>query len=402
MIDDFFKLATENLKRRKLRSALTILGIFISIATIFVLISLSLGLNDAIKAEFQQLGSDKFFIEPKGQAGGPGSGGAVQLTTKDVDIIKKVNGVNEVTYDIVANAKIEFNNQARYFMVAGFPLDTTDLIVSSVGYKIDEGRFLKKGDVGKIMVGSGYKGNFFKRPVKVGDKLTINGKDFKIVGILQSVGSPTDDNLVYMPEDDFRTLFNIPQRIDQIIIQVKAGDNLEVVANATKKKLENFRGVTDKTIDFSISTPEELLKSVGTILNVITAFLLGVAGISLLVGAIGIANTMYTSVLERTKEIGTMKAIGAKNSDILWIFVIESGMLGIVGGVIGIIFGYIIGKIVEYVAAVSLGTNLLRIATPWYLIVGCLLFAFLIGAFSGFFPARNASKIKPADTLRYE
>lgn len=402
MIDDFFKLATENLKRRKLRSALTILGIFISIATIFVLISLSLGLNDAIKAEFQQLGSDKFFIEPKGQAGGPGSGGAVQLTTKDVDIIKKVNGVNEVTYDIVANAKIEFNNQARYFMVAGFPLDTTDLIVSSVGYKIDEGRFLKKGDVGKIMVGSGYKGNFFKRPVKVGDKLSINGKDFKIVGILQSVGSPTDDNLVYMPEDDFRTLFNIPQRIDQIIIQVKAGDNLEVVANATKKKLENFRGVTDKTIDFSISTPEELLKSVGTILNVITAFLLGVAGISLLVGAIGIANTMYTSVLERTKEIGTMKAIGAKNSDILWIFVIESGMLGIVGGVIGIIFGYIIGKIVEYVAAVSLGTNLLRIATPWYLIVGCLLFAFLIGAFSGFFPARNASKIKPADTLRYE
>ena len=402
MIEDFFKLATGNLRRRKLRSSLTILGIFIAVATIFVLISLSLGLNDAIKAEFQQLGSDKFFIMPKGQAGAAGSGGAVELTTKDVDIIKKVNGVKEITYDIVGNAKIEFNSQARYFMVAGFPLDTTDLIVSSVGYKIDEGRFLKNGDTGKIMVGSGYKGNYFKRPVKVGDKITINGKDFTVVGILQSVGSPTDDNLIYMPENDFRALFNIPTRVDQIIIQVKAGQNLEIVANATKKKLMDFRNVKEKTIDFSISTPEELLKSVGTILNIITAFLLGVAGISLLVGAIGIANTMYTSVLERTKEIGVMKAIGAKNSDILWIFVIESGMLGLIGGIIGIILGYIIGKIIEYIAVVALGTNLLKIATPWYLIVGCLAFAFFIGAFSGYFPSRQASKVKPADTLRYE
>jgi len=402
MIDDFFKLAIGNIGKRKLRSSLTVLGIFIAIATIFVLIALSLGLNDAIKAEFQQLGSDKFFIEPKGQAGAPGSGGAVELTTKDVDVVKKVSGVKDATYDIVANAKIEFNSQTRYFMVGGISIKGINLLVESVGYKIDEGRFLEKEDVGRVLVGSGYKGNFFKKPVRAGEKITINGKDFKVVGVLQSVGSPTYDNLIYMSEPDFRDLFNIPSRVDEIIVQVKPGSNLEVVANATKKKLENFRGVTDKTIDFTISTPEELLRSVGTILNVITVFLLGVAGISLLVGAIGIANTMYTSVLERTKEIGTMKAIGAKNSDILWIFVIESGMLGVIGGVIGIILGYGIGKLIEYIAVVALGTNLLRIATPWYLIVGCLLFAFLIGAFSGFFPARQASKIKPADTLRYE
>jgi putative ABC transport system permease protein len=402
MIEDYFKLATGNLKKRKVRSALTILGIFIAIATIFVLISLSLGLNDAIKAEFQQLGSDKFFIQAKGQAGGPGSGGAVELTTKDVDVVKKVSGVKDATYDIVGNAKIEFNSKIRYFMVGGLPIKGIDLLVESVGYKIDEGRFLEKEDLGRVLVGSGYKGNFFKKPVRVGDKITINGKDFKVVGVLQSVGSPTYDNLIYMSEPDFRDLFNIPSRIDEIIVQVKPGTDLEKVANDTKKKLENYRGVTDKTVDFTISTPEELIGSVSTILNIITAFLLGVAGISLLVGGIGIANTMYTSVLERTKEIGTMKAIGAKNSDILLIFVIESGMLGLIGGVIGIILGYGIGKLVEIIAVQALGTNLLRIATPWYLIVGCLLFAFLIGAFSGFFPARQASKIKPADTLRYE
>jgi putative ABC transport system permease protein len=402
MIDDFFKLAIENLKRRKLRSGLTIIGIFIAVATIFVIISLSLGLQVAVQEQFQQLGTDKFFVMPKGQAGAAGSGGAVQLTTDDVDVIKKVSGVKEVTYDIVGNAKIEFNNQARYFMVAGFPLDTTDLLIESVGYKIDEGRFLKKGDSGKVMVGNSYKGNFFKRPVKAGDKITINGNDFTVVGILKSVGSPTDDSLVYMPEDDFRALFNVTKRVDQIIIQVKPGENLNVVANATKKKLMNYRDVTEKTIDFNLSTPEELLSSINTILLILTVILGAIAFISIIVGAIGIANTMYTSVLERTKEIGVMKAIGAKNSDILWIFVIESGMLGIIGGILGLILGYGIGKLIEIIAIQGLGTNLLRIATPWYLIVGCLLFAFLIGAFSGLFPARAASKIKPADTLRYE
>ncbi|VVB78714.1 MacB-like periplasmic core domain protein [uncultured archaeon] len=402
MIQDYFKLALQNLKRRKLRSSLTIVGIFIAIATIFVLISLSLGLDAAVKEQFKQLGSDKFFIMPKGTAGAPGSGGAVQLTTKDVDIIKKVNGVKEVTYDTVGNAKIEFNNEARYFMIAGFPIDTMDLLVESVGYKIDEGRFLKKGDIGKVIIGSKYKDNFFKKQVVAGDKITINGEDFKVVGILKSVGNPSDDGLVYMSEEDFRILFNTPERVDQIIIQVKPGSDLKNVADNVKRKLISFRGVTEKTIDFTISTPEELLRSFAAILNIITAFLLGVAGISLLVGGVGIANTMYTSVLERTKEIGTMKAIGAKNRDILTIFVMESGFLGLVGGIIGILFGYAVGKLIEYIAVTQLGTTILKIATPWYLIFGCLLFAFLIGAFSGFFPARQASRVKPADTLRYE
>ena len=164
----------------------------------------------------------------------------------------------------------------------------------------------------------------------------------------------------------------------------------------------NYRDVDEKTIDFSILTPEELLRSFGTILNIITAFLLGVAGISLLVGAIGIANTMYTSVLERTKEIGVMKAIGAKNSDILYIFMIESGILGVIGGAMGILVGIGVGKIIDYIAVNQLQTNLLKVATPWYLIVGCLLFAFIIGSLSGLMPAKQASKLKPADTLRYE
>ena len=111
---------------------------------------------------------------------------------------------------------------------------------------------------------------------------------------------------------------------------------------------------------------------------------------------------MYTSVLERTKEIGTMKAIGARNRDILTIFMIESGLLGLVGGIIGIVVGYGAGKIIEYIAAVALNTTLLQVSFPWYVTLGTILFAFLVGSASGFLPAWQASRLKPVDALRYE
>src|SRR3989338_8163689 len=127
-----------------------------------------------------------------------------------------------------------------------------------------------------------------------------------------------------MSYDDFKRDFNSGDRVDEIIVQVEPGENTKDTAERTKEKLLKFRGLKEKNRDFEISTPEEILASLDTILNIITAFLVGIAAISLIVGAIGIANTMYTSVLERTKEIGTMKAIGARNSDILLIFLIES------------------------------------------------------------------------------
>lgn len=205
-----------------------------------------------------------------------------------------------------------------------------------------------------------------------------------------------------MSMDDFKTMFNSGNRVDQIIVQVDDEKNIQEISNRINDKLIRFRGVTEKTKDFYISTPDELLASFNTILNIITVFLVGIAAISLLVGAIGIANTMYTSVLERTKEIGTMKAVGAKNSDVLYIFLFESGLLGLVGGVIGVILGLIISKTIEFIAVTQLNTTLLKAAVPAYLVLGCLAFAFLIGALSGTLPALGASKLKPVDALRYE
>ncbi len=403
MIKDYFKLALRNISHRKLRSWLTVLGIFISIATIFVLISLSLGLESAVEEQFRLLGTDKIFIQPRGQLAGPGTGGATQLTIEDVNVVEKVIGVEDYTYWVAATGEIEFADGKRYFSVVGFPLDQSSVFLESGAYKIDEGQFLEEGDTGEIMVGSHYKyNNLFRKSVNDRDTLTINEMEFRVKTILQPIGNPGDDRLIYMSETDFKKLFPDTNRIDTIIVQVEAGEDVEEVSDRIEKALDKSRNVDEDSRDFSLLTPDQLLESFGVILNVITAFLLGVAGISLVVGGIGIANTMYTSVLERTKEIGVMKAVGAKNSDIALIFVIESGFLGVVGGLIGITLGLIISKSIELIAINQLGTELLRAVTPASLFAGLLAFAFLAGAVSGTLPAIRASKINPVDALRYE
>src|SRR3990167_1541311 len=123
MIKDYFNLAFRNLRKRKLRSWLTILGIVISIATIFMLISLSIGLEGAVKEQFRLLGADKFFIQPRGQLGGPGTGGAVELTEGDVSVVEKVNGVKDVSFSVLGNAEVEFADQKRYIYAVGYPSD---------------------------------------------------------------------------------------------------------------------------------------------------------------------------------------------------------------------------------------------------------------------------------------
>jgi putative ABC transport system permease protein len=402
MIKDYSKLAIKNLRKRKLRSWLTIIGIVVSIAVIFTLISLSLGLREAIDEQFKVLGTDKLFISPLGTSG-MGVGGAVELTTEDIKVIEKVQGVKDLTYVAMGSGEIEFGKQKKYFYVMGIPLDRMQLYINSANLKMDEGDYIKEGDTGEVMVGYDYKYNHvFDNPVQTGDKITINGKVFKVKGVVGTIGNPSDDKNIYLSLEDFKELYNSGERVDAVIVQVDDEKNIKEISDEINKKLIKFRGVTEKTKDFYISSPEELLASFDIILNIITVFLVGIAAISLLVGGIGIMNTMYTSVLERTKEIGTMKAVGAKNSDILFIFLFESGLIGFIGGFIGVLLGYAISKTVEIIAINALNTTLLKAVVPTYLVAGCLGFAFLIGALSGTIPALMASKLKPVDALHYE
>ena len=403
MIQDSFNLALKNLRKRRLRSWLTMVGIIISVAIIFILISLSIGLQNAVTEQFEILGGDKFFIQPKGQLGPPQAGASVQLTKDDLKIVERTSGVKEATYITIGNGEIEFNKEKRFFIVAGIPPDGMKLYTSSGSLEVEDGKNIGKGDIGKIVIGNHYKTkNIFSKPVKAGDKFLINGKEFEVQGIFALIGNPDDDRNIIMLSDDFEELFGSGDRVDTIVVQINDGENINDIANSVERKLQRFRNVDDKTQDFTILTPEELLATFQTVLSVITLFLFGVAAISLIVGAINITNTMYTSVLERYKEIGIMKAIGAQNKDILSIFLIESGLLGLVGGVMGVIFGFGVSKLIEYIAVQQLGTKLLQAAAPLYLIIGCLAFAFLTGAISGLWPAWNASKVSAVDAIRYE
>ena len=302
MLKDYSKLALKNLRKRKLRSWLTITGIVISISVIFVLISLSLGLRGAIDEQFKILGTDKLFIMPKGSAGV--GAGAVELTTADVNEIEKILGVKDISYATVGNAEIKFNGERKYFMVVGIPLDKMGLYIDSAMIEMDEGEYLKEGDDGRVMIGYDYKYNsVFGEQIISGDKIIINEKEFRVEGIVGAIGNPSDDKSIYMPMDDFKEMFNSGERVDQIIVQVDDESQMQEISDKVDKKLMKFRNVEERTKDFDISTPEELLSSFDTILNIITAFLVGIASISLFVGGVGIANTMYTSVLERTKKL---------------------------------------------------------------------------------------------------
>ena len=187
-----------------------------------------------------------------------------------------------------------------------------------------------------------------------------------------------------------------------ITVKVKPNEDVNKVADEIEDRLRRDRGQKAGEEDFRVQTSEQLAQTFTTIFSIVQAVFIGIAAISLVVGGIGIMNTMYTAVLERTREIGIMKAVGAKNSDILTLFLVESGILGLVGGAIVVLIGVLLGVGASFIAGQALGTGLLKAYFPWYLIVGALIFSFVVGCASGVLPALQASKLKPVDALRYE
>jgi len=380
------------------------IGIFIGIAAVVGLISLGQGLQAAINQQFEKLGSDKIVITSKVMGfSGLTTSKSLLLTTKDIDFIENINGVKWVIGIVTTQDIIAFKDETATLVVSGIDPENIKLLEEIQSYTIEDGRDLKEDDKYKIVVGYNHKyKDLWKKPAQVGDSVKINGAEFKIVGILGKIGNKYDDEQVYMPKKIFRELYNLEIEEGQLLIKTASGFTPSSVAEDIKRRLRTFRGEKEEQETFNVQTSEQLLDTFTNIFGIVQAVFVGIAAISLIVGGIGIMNTMYTSVLERTKEIGTMKAVGAKNSDILLIFLIESGLLGLVGGIIGIIVGIGLGKTAEYIAISALGTTLLKATFPLYLIFGALAFSFFIGAASGVLPAMQAAKLAPSESLRYE
>jgi putative ABC transport system permease protein len=404
MIQDIFFLAVNGMKKRKLRSWLTLLGIFIGIAAVVSLISLGDGLRTAITGQFGSLSVDTLTVQNAETGfGPPGSTAIKKLNDHDLKLIESVSGVKIVIPRLVRIAKMEYNKEAKFSYLGSLPEDKEHLnfVYKNLNTESETGRLMNLNDHGGVVLGSNFASkDEFGKIIQVGSKVLIQGKSFQVVGILKPGSSALMNGVVMIFEKDLKDILNIKDEIDIIVVRVENKNNIEKVATDIKNKMRKDRNEKIGEEDFTVQTPVQSLAAVNTILNIINIIIVGIAFISLIIGGIGIANTMYTSVLERTKEIGTMKAIGAKNSDILLLFVFESGLFGFIGGVLGALFGLFMSFMVSVAANSYFGQTIITIQISWPLLIGAVSFSFLIGIFAGLIPSYQASKLRPVDALR--
>lgn len=403
MIRDSFILSFKNLKHRGIRSWLTLLGIFIGITAVVSLISLGNGLEVAVSSQFGISQTELITIQAGGTSfGPPGSGAVNPLTSKEYDAIEKVNGVKRIAKRNIASGSLEYNDILIFGYVASIPSgENRKFIYEQIGGETEVGRLLKDSDVKKVVLGY----NFYVDKVGLdkmvipGRNVLINEEEFEVVGIAKKEGSFIFDNAVMMNDRDMEELFEIDDEISMILVQPKDVDEMDKLTENIEKSLRRVRDVKEGEEDFSVETPESSLAALKGILGGVQAFIIIVASISIFIGALGIVNTMTTSVLERKKEIGIMKSIGARNMHIFMQFFIESSLLGLLGGLIGAIIGTLIGVVGTAGINSWLGAELAP-NIDFVLIFFALLGSFIVGGLAGIIPAMNASRQNPVDALR--
>lgn len=405
----FLRIAAKNLKNRRLRTWLTLVGIVIGIAAVVSLVSVGQGLEQAITEQFETLGRDVLIIQPEGAGFGPqGESTATPLRERDLETIGKTRGVIETSGLVTRSARIMFKDEVNFQIVNGLPLGTgeeRDLAQRITTQDVAQGRNLQTGDKFNALVGNDYTEEelVFPQKVRVGDKIDIKNTTFDVVGVLESIGNAADDRQVVIPRDTAEQLFGLDRsdpQLDFLAAQVE-GD-IKEVRDRVKRELRTFRNVDEGEEDFQIRTPQDIQESFNTVIGLVQAVLVGIAAISLLVAAVGIMNTMYTSVVQRTTDIGVMKAVGARNSDVLSVFLAESSLLGMAGGALGTVLGYGISRSIVFAVTTYFSEQYMTLVFPVWLAAGAIIFSTVVGGISGIYPALQASKKDPVDSLRYE
>jgi putative ABC transport system permease protein len=414
---EIIRFSSSNLMHRGLRSWLTVLGIVIGVAAVVSIISIGTGTQEIITSQLSGLGADILTISPgSGRAvmmgGGMGGGFAqssssANLTIRDVQTIKTVSGVKSVNGMVSGRADAIYMSQTSGVTITGVdPTAWKDMAT----FDLDSGRFLTQSDTNSVVIGYRIANSMFKQPLTLNSQISIEGKSFKVVGIIEeSGGMSTTDSAVFMTNTMAWSILE-DSTVDQynsIQVQISDEDKVNETATAIESKLMILRHVTSDNKDFTVTSMQTIQETISSITNTLEVFLVGIAAISLLVGAIGIANTMFMSVLERTKQIGVLKSLGATNFEIAQMFVAESSMLGLIGGLLGLFLGFIASGVVSEAGSGMMSMGAMRVSgsitsiTP-DLIIFALLFSVIIGALSGFLPARRAAKLQPVEALRYE
>ena len=402
-INEYFKIALRNLRTRSLRSWLTILGIVIGIFLIISLLSLSQGVKEAINQQMEAMGGDMIMVMPGSEDNMMGMmvGGEV-LERQDITAVEKTKGVKDVLIMSYRGIVARYKEEAKMVFLTGLPWDESlDLLERYQGWNLFDGEWPISGRK-EVAVGKQWAIDVFGTKVKVGQEIIMKGRKFKIAGILNSLGNKSDDSNIYLDIGLYQDLTGEKKGSARVaMVMIEEGLIPDEVANNIKESLQKTRKriAGENTTDFAVITSEKLIGVTNSILGIIQSAIILFSSIAILVGGIGITNTMFTSIRERTREIGTMKAIGAKNSAVLIIFLTEAGIIGLVGGAGGIILGIICAKIIELYTQ-SNPVFYFSISVSPSLVLFGLVFSVLTGCIAGFFPARKAARLKPVEALR--
>jgi putative ABC transport system permease protein len=412
---DIFRLSLSHVKKSKMRSWLTIIGIVIGVAAVVAIISIGQGMQESVQSRLGSLGADLITVTPgfsraqgfEGPRGGGGGAAGINLTDRDLNAIKQVPGVLYVNGMVSGRSDMVLGTEKTSVSISGVDTATWRSMVTT---QLEAGRYLQPGDSNAVVIGYSLAHETFLQPITLNRPVTIGGKSFKVVGIfVQSgggFGGGGGDNAVFMPADYARDVITTNvSRNTFTSIMVKVAD-VSLVNNITTEivqKLMPERHVNPRTQDFTVTAFATIQQQITSVVQTISLFLAAIAAVSLLVGAVGIANTMFMSVMERTRQIGLLKALGATDNEVMRLFLIESGLFGLFGGIIGIIFGILVSVIVSAVGlrAIGPGGAMSAVVTP-ELLIFALAFSVFVGVVSGVVPARQAAKMNPVDALRFE
>jgi putative ABC transport system permease protein len=390
------------LSANKVRSGLTMLGIVIGISSVIAMVSIGEGAKAQIQSSIEGLGSNLLTILPGVVQPGrgivsSGRGSAQTLKNEDVGVIEAVDGVALISPEL-----------SRRFQIAAGTGNNTNTTVNGVNpsyltlrnLNLSNGSFITDASVRGIgrdaVLGATVANDLFGEDDPIGKSIRINGSIFHVVGVLESKGGAGfsgPDDMVIVPLSTMQKVLSGVDYLSTISVSVTDKDNISAVQQViTDALLEKHR--VDEA-DFSIISQQDILGTLSQVVNTFTLFLASIAGISLVVGGIGIMNMMLTTVTERTKEIGLRKAIGAKRRDINLQFLIEAVMLTFVGGLVGVILGWLISFIVTSTGIIQTKVSLSSVLLAFGVSAA-------IGILFGYYPARRAAGLNPIQALRYE
>jgi len=404
MLRDNLNLAFKNIRERLSRSILTLLGVAIGIMAIVSLIAIGEGMNVAVTEELSSL-SDTILVNV-GDGFSIFSIGSVKesgeyLTERDISDIERIPGVKEVTTQLTGKGILQYHNSNVSVTLTGMDSETMKLRYSSEN--LESGSLLQENDRNKIVIGAKIAHDYFDTEITVGERVKINGNKFIVAGIFEKQGIggviSTDDIVLLLPRD-FEEIIG-EKNIYSATVTVYDINNVESIALEIERTINENHGEDDFA---STTTVSSILKSIQRVLDIIQTVLVAIASIALVVASIGIMNTMLTSVMERTREIGIMKAIGATNKDVMIIFILEGMLLSIVGGVIGTLLGIFGSKgLIAALTSIVLSYNVdLQPVVSLISVVLAVGVSIIVGVLSSLYPAWKAAKMSPIEAVRYE